>query len=67
MLDGDYAPMFSLALGRKDVALALEAGTTAGVRMEVAAAVLADMDRAIALGHGDDDIGAVFTATAAEP
>jgi len=63
MLDADFAPMFALALGRKDVELALEAGRTAGVRMDVGEAVLAEMDRAIANGHGADDIGAVYTAT----
>jgi len=63
MLENDFEPMFSLELGRKDVMLALEAGTAAGVRMDVGEAVLAEMDRAIARGHGADDIGAVFTAT----
>jgi 3-hydroxyisobutyrate dehydrogenase len=63
MLDHDFAPMFSLALGHKDVSLALEAGTAEGLQLDVAAAVGEEMRRAIAKGYGAEDIGAVVTAT----
>ena len=63
MLGEDFEPMFSLALGHKDVSLALEAGTAAGLRLDVASAVEQEMSRAIEQGHGDDDIGAVVDAT----
>jgi 3-hydroxyisobutyrate dehydrogenase len=63
MLEEDFEPMFSLVLGHKDVVLALEAGTAEGLQLDVAAAVAREMERAIAQGHGDDDIGAVVTAT----
>jgi 3-hydroxyisobutyrate dehydrogenase len=63
MLEEDFEPMFSLVLGHKDVALALEAGTAEGLQLDVAAAVAREMERAIAQGHRDDDIGAVVAAT----
>jgi 3-hydroxyisobutyrate dehydrogenase len=63
MLEEDFEPMFTLALGHKDVSLALEAGTAEGLRLDVAAAVAEEMSRAVGLGHGEDDIGAVVNAT----
>jgi len=63
MLTQDWSPMFKLALGRKDVALAIDAATDAGLELTVAAAVVETMDRAIERGYGDGDTAAVITAT----
>jgi 3-hydroxyisobutyrate dehydrogenase len=63
MLTRDWSPLFKLALGRKDVALVLDAAAGAGVDMTVAHAVLEEMDRAIARGYGDGDTASVIEAT----
>jgi 3-hydroxyisobutyrate dehydrogenase len=60
MLEGDWSPLFKLVLGRKDLALVLDAAGGAGVDLTVARAVLAEMDDAIAAGFGDADTAAVI-------
>ncbi len=62
MLTRDWAPLFKLGLGRKDVALVLEAAVGAGLDLAVAQAVLEEMDRAIDRGYGDGDTAAVIEA-----
>jgi len=62
MLTRDWSPLFSLVLGRKDVALVLDAAAGAGLDLAVGEAVLEDLDRAIARGYGDDDTAAVIEA-----
>ncbi len=59
MATGDFAPNFPLELARKDLALALEA---AGDAAPIAEAALAAYDRALAQGHGRDDMAAVVRA-----
>jgi 3-hydroxyisobutyrate dehydrogenase len=59
MATGDFAPNFPLELARKDLVLALE---EAGEAAPIAEAALAAYDRAIADGHGRDDMAAVITA-----
>jgi 3-hydroxyisobutyrate dehydrogenase len=63
MLERDYPPSFRLELGRKDVALAVEAAREAGVELSVGEAVVDEMERAIERGYGDGDIAAVIEAT----
>jgi 3-hydroxyisobutyrate dehydrogenase len=63
MLSDDWSPMFKLALGRKDMGLALDAAVEAGVDLTVARAVLDAMDRAIERGYGDSDTAAVIAAS----
>jgi 3-hydroxyisobutyrate dehydrogenase len=63
MVTDDWSPLFKLALGRKDVALALEAADAAGLDLTVAAAVVETMDRAIARGYGEGDTAAVIQGT----
>jgi 3-hydroxyisobutyrate dehydrogenase len=63
MVTGDLSPMFRLVLGRKDVALALEAARDAQLDLAVGDAVLAEMDLAIRRGYGDADTAAVIEAT----
>jgi 3-hydroxyisobutyrate dehydrogenase len=58
MANGDFAPNFSLELARKDLVLALEA---TGAEASIAEAALAAYDRALADGHGRDDMAAVIT------
>jgi 3-hydroxyisobutyrate dehydrogenase len=62
MLTRDWAPLFSLSLGRKDVALVLDAAAGAGLDLTLGEAVLEDIDRAIARGYGDGDTAAVIEA-----
>jgi 3-hydroxyisobutyrate dehydrogenase len=57
MAKGDFAPNFPLELARKDLALAMEA---ANRELPFAKAALAAYDRAIAAGHGRDDMSAVI-------
>jgi 3-hydroxyisobutyrate dehydrogenase len=63
MLKRDYTPSFRLGLGRKDAALALEAGRAEGLDLRLAEALVAAMDVAIERGHADSDIAAVHEAT----
>ena len=62
MLARDWAPLFKLALGRKDVALVLDAANGVGLDLTVGDAVLEEFDRAIARGYGDGDTAAVIEA-----
>ena len=57
MASGDFAPNFPLELGRKDLALAIEAAPR---DLPIARAALEAYDRAIAAGHGRDDMTAVI-------
>jgi 3-hydroxyisobutyrate dehydrogenase-like beta-hydroxyacid dehydrogenase len=51
---------FRLALARKDLALALEEGEAAGLRLTLAEAAAARCDEAIVAGHADRDNTAVI-------
>ena len=64
MLNQDFPPSFPLRLARKDVALILEA---AGDELDLplVRATLDQFDRAFELGHGDEDMSAVYYASAA--
>jgi 3-hydroxyisobutyrate dehydrogenase len=63
ILAGELEPAFKLSLAHKDTALLLEAAEQAGVELRLAQATLAEMARAIELGHGDEDMAAVYYAT----
>jgi 3-hydroxyisobutyrate dehydrogenase len=63
MVTEDWSPLFKLALGRKDVALAIDAARAVGVDLTVASAVVEAMDRAIERGYGDGDTAALIQAT----
>jgi 3-hydroxyisobutyrate dehydrogenase len=63
MLAGTFEPSFKLSLAAKDAGLAVEAAERAGVEMRVGHAVHEAFDRAVELGHGDEDIAAVYFAT----
>ncbi len=61
----DFPPDFTLTLARKDLALVLDAAADT-VPMTAAATALAGFDRAIALGHGEDDYAATYLAVRGE-
>ena len=63
MIDGDFSPSFSLSGARKDVALVLEAARACDLELALAPAILERFDRAIELGHGDDDMAAAIAAS----
>ena len=62
MLERRLEPSFRLELAAKDASLVLEAADRAGVEARVARAVEAAFERGIELGHGDEDMAAVYFA-----
>jgi 3-hydroxyisobutyrate dehydrogenase len=62
IMNGDFAPSFPLSLARKDVALILEAAGQ--LELPLVRATLGQFDRAIELGHGGEDMSAVYFASA---
>ncbi len=60
-VDGDFDPVFSLALMRKDNALAVELAVASGVSTPVSAAALALHSRGVDAGLGDRDSIAVLS------
>jgi 3-hydroxyisobutyrate dehydrogenase len=64
MLARKFDPSFSLALARKDATLVLEAAHRHGFDAALVEVVARKMDRAIAEGHGDEDMAATFLASA---
>lgn len=65
MIEGDYPTSFSAKLARKDAGLVLDAAARRGLDMAVASAVAAHFDDAIASGHGEEDMAAVYLAATA--
>jgi 3-hydroxyisobutyrate dehydrogenase len=63
IVTGDYSAAFALKLAAKDVALAVEMADAAGVDLGLGPQTLERMTRAIALGHGDEDMCATWFAT----
>ena len=59
MAEGNFAPAWELAMARKDVRLMLEEGARHGASFEVLPQIATFFDRAIAAGHGAEDVGAV--------
>lgn len=65
ILEGRFEPSFALRLAAKDARLVLEAAEIAKVDLAVARAVHDMFERAIELGHGDEDMAATYFATSA--
>jgi 3-hydroxyisobutyrate dehydrogenase len=65
IVDGDFSAQFALEHGTKDVRLALEAARGAGVELGLGPATLERFQRAIELGHGDEDVAAAWFASRA--
>jgi 3-hydroxyisobutyrate dehydrogenase len=63
ILNLDFPPSFPLAHARKDAALILDAA--GDVELPLVRATLEQFDRAFDLGHGDEDMSAVYYASAA--
>jgi 3-hydroxyisobutyrate dehydrogenase len=61
-LNQDFPPSFPLVHVRKDVALILDAA--GDVELPLVRATLQQFDRAFELGHGDEDMSAVYYASA---
>lgn len=61
MIDRAFPTSFSARLARKDAGLVAEAAREAGLSLPVSTAVAELFDRAIAAGHGDEDMAAIVT------
>ena len=59
MTENTYPLGFRLALHRKDLAIALETASTAGVTLPISTSVAGIEDVLIAAGHGDEDVSAL--------
>jgi len=64
MLDRDFTTSFPLKLALKDLELVLEAAERHDARMPVASAAAGSFKRALEQGHGEEDMSAVYHATA---
>ncbi len=60
ILSGDFTPAFTLGVAAKDVRLALAMARDAGIELALAPATLARFERAIELGHGEEDAAAAW-------
>ncbi|QTD96136.1 NAD(P)-dependent oxidoreductase [Streptomyces cyanogenus] len=56
-------PQFAVATAAKDARLIVRAGEAHGVRLDVAAASAARLERAAAQGHADEDMAAAYFAS----
>lgn len=65
ILNRQLEPSFRLDLARKDIALVMDAAAEAGVELGLPAAIRNRFDRAVELGHGDDDMAAAYFAAGA--
>jgi 3-hydroxyisobutyrate dehydrogenase len=63
MIARSYDPSFTLALAAKDARLALEAAREAGLELPALAAIRAQLERGVELGHGDSDMAAAVEAS----
>jgi 3-hydroxyisobutyrate dehydrogenase len=63
ILNGDFSAFFALEHGAKDVRLALEAAQAAGIDLGLGPVTLERFERAIELGHGDEDTAAAWFAS----
>ena len=64
MLAGEFTPGFALSLAYKDVGLALDAARDLHLELPVTRAVAPRWKQAIADGHADEDVSAVFAVAA---
>jgi 3-hydroxyisobutyrate dehydrogenase len=64
---GNLAPTFKLALAHKDAGLVVDAAKGAGLDLALARTTQAQLAAAIALGHGAEDMAAVYFASRPKP
>jgi 3-hydroxyisobutyrate dehydrogenase len=62
MLAEDFPTSFPLRLAHKDASLMLEAARSAGLELPIAAATRKQFERALELGHGEEDMAATYHA-----
>jgi 3-hydroxyisobutyrate dehydrogenase len=62
MIERSYEPSFSLALAAKDARLALEAADAQGLDLPALRAIRTQLEKAVELGHGDEDMAAAVEA-----
>jgi 3-hydroxyisobutyrate dehydrogenase len=62
MIAAEFAPSFPLALAHKDIRLVQQAASDCDLLLPVAGTMAQQFGRAIQLGHGDDDLAAVYYA-----
>jgi 3-hydroxyisobutyrate dehydrogenase len=67
ILSGNLDPSFTLRLAAKDAGLIVAAAEEAGLDLGLAPVTLERMQRAIDLGHADEDMAAVYYATRPRP
>jgi 3-hydroxyisobutyrate dehydrogenase len=60
MIERRFPPSFRLRLARKDIGLVLEAAEAHGLDLPLPRATAETFDRAIAMGHGDEDMAATY-------
>jgi 3-hydroxyisobutyrate dehydrogenase len=60
MIERDFPPSFALELARKDAGLVLEAAERHGFDAELTKTIVRVFDRAIAAGHGGEDMAAAI-------
>ena len=63
ILNGDFSPAFTVANAVKDVRLALAMASEAGIELGLGPTTLERFERAIELGHGDEDTAAAWFAS----
>lgn len=64
VLNDQLSPaQFAVSTAAKDARLIVEAGERGGVRLDVAAASAERFERAVAQGHGDEDMAAAYYAS----
>jgi 3-hydroxyisobutyrate dehydrogenase len=63
MIERELPPNFAAVTAAKDAALVAAAGRASGVHLRVAEAAREQYRRTVELGHGDEDMAAVFYAT----
>jgi 3-hydroxyisobutyrate dehydrogenase len=66
MIQREFPPAFPLYLVGKDARLILEAGEGDGAKMPTTRAIERQLAAAIESGHGDEDIAAVYLASAGD-
>ena len=65
MINGELPPSFKTTSAAKDAGLVAAAGRAAGAHPRIAEAVREQFRRTVELGHGDEDMAAVFYAARA--
>lgn len=63
MVNGHYPPGFRVRLHQKDLRICRDMAAARGASLPVVDNVLADYERLVAEGHGDEDISSIFRLT----